>query len=97
MFAPAPNESHIKFQAVEILGMEMATDFPSTFSEESCIKMVGYDLTANAANRLYAKTGLNAADIDVIELHDCFSANELITYEALGLCPEGKTLQTICR
>ena len=71
--------------------MEMATDFPSTFSEESCIKMVGYDLTANAANRLYAKTGLKAADMDVIELHDCFSANELITYEALGLCPEGIT------
>ena len=77
-------------QAVEILGMEMASDFPSTFAEESCIKMVGYDLTANAVNRLYSKTGLKAADIDVIELHDCFSANELITYEALGLCPEGK-------
>ena len=60
--------------------MEMATDFPSTFSEESCIKMVGYDLTANAANRLYAKTGLKAADMDVIELHDCFSANELVIY-----------------
>ena len=27
--------------------------------------------------------------MDVIELHDCFSVNELLTYEALGLCPEG--------
>ena len=36
--------------------------------------------------------GLGPQDIDVIELHDCFSANELITYEALGLCPEGKMI-----
>jgi len=36
--------------------------------------------------------GLGPQDIDVIELHDCFSANELITYEALGLCPEGKVI-----
>ncbi len=28
-------------------------------------------------------------DVQVIELHDCFSANELITYEAIGLCPPG--------
>jgi len=34
--------------------------------------------------------GLGPQDVDVIELHDCFSANELITYEALGLCPEGR-------
>lgn len=33
--------------------------------------------------------GLKPTDVDVIELHDCFSVNELLTYEALGLCPEG--------
>lgn len=65
-------------QAVEILGMEMATDFPSTFEEESLMKMVGYDLTFNAAKRVFEKTGLKPADIDVVELHDCFSANELV-------------------
>jgi len=31
----------------------------------------------------------------VIELHDCFSANELCTYEALGLCKEGKAGESI--
>ena len=39
---------------------------------------------------MYTKTGVNPKDIGVVELHDCFSANELITYEALGLCPIGK-------
>ena len=68
----------------------MATDFPSTFEEKSCLKMVGYDMTATATKRLFEKTPYKPTDVDVIELHDCFSANELITYEALGLCGPGK-------
>ena len=58
--------------------------------EKSCLKMVGFDMTTNATKRLFEKTPYKPADVDVIELHDCFSANELITYEALGLCPLGK-------
>ncbi|XP_036357905.1 non-specific lipid-transfer protein isoform X2 [Octopus sinensis] len=76
-------------QAVKILGMEMSTDQSSTFNTDS-INLVGFQLTKTAAERLYQKTGINPQDIDVIELHDCFSANELITYEALGLCEIGK-------
>jgi acetyl-CoA acetyltransferase len=77
-------------KAVEILGMAMATDFASTFSERSCIKMVGSDLSLAAAHKVYQQSGLGPENVDVVELHDCFSCNELITYEALGLCPEGK-------
>ena len=39
---------------------------------------------------MYEQAGVGRENVDVVELHDCFSANELITYEALGLCPEGK-------
>ena len=77
-------------QAVEIAGMAMTTDFPSTLEEKSCIKLVGYDMTKKAAEKVYRQSGFGPEDIDVVELHDCFSCNELITYEALGLCPEGK-------
>jgi acetyl-CoA acetyltransferase len=77
-------------KAVEIAGMTMTTDFESSFTEKSCIKMVGSDMTRDAARQVYEQSGLGPENIDVIELHDCFSANELITYEALGLCPEGK-------
>ena len=77
-------------QAVEIAGMAMATDYNSTFDEKSCIKMVGYDMTKNAALKAFEQSGFGPEDIDVVELHDCFSANEMITYEALALCPEGK-------
>ena len=73
----------------------MATDFPSTFKEKSMMKMVGYDMAKHARERLFDKTGERVENVDVVELHDCFSANELITYEALGLCEEGKVLTLI--
>ena len=37
-----------------------------------------------AAEKAYSAAGVTAEDVQVVELHDCFSANELITYEALG-------------
>ncbi|XP_049604354.1 sterol carrier protein 2 [Syngnathus scovelli] len=84
-------------QAVEILAQEMVTDLNTTFDENSCIKMVGYDMSRVAAQKCFQAAGLQPADVDVVELHDCFSANELITYEALGLCPEGKGAELIER
>jgi acetyl-CoA acetyltransferase len=77
-------------QAVEIAGQAMVTDMTSTFDEGSCIKIVGYDMSKEAANRAYEEAQVGPEDVDVVELHDCFSANELITYEALGLAEEGK-------
>jgi acetyl-CoA acetyltransferase len=82
-------------QAVEIAGMAMTTDFRSTFEEKSCIKLVGQDMTRRAAEKVYEQSGLGPENVDVIELHDCFSANELVTYEGLGLCPEGKAGELI--
>ena len=54
------------------------------------IKMVGFDMAKNAAKKLYEQTGIGPDDVDVVELHDCFTANELLTYEAIGLCKEGE-------
>ncbi|XP_019645644.1 PREDICTED: non-specific lipid-transfer protein-like [Branchiostoma belcheri] len=81
---------NLQAQAVEIFGMAMATDLPSTFDENSCIKMVGYDMTKAAAQKLFEKTHVQPSDVQVVELHDCFAPNELLTYEALGLCAEGE-------
>jgi Acetyl-CoA acetyltransferase len=76
-------------QAVEIVGQAMVTDMPSTFADGNAIKVVGYDMSKKAADLAYEEAGVSPEDVDVIELHDCFSANELITYEALGLAEEG--------
>jgi acetyl-CoA acetyltransferase len=84
------DEHDLGDQAVEIAGQAMVTDMSSTFDEGSCIKIVGYDMSKEAARRAYEEAGVGPDDVDVIELHDCFSANELITYEALGLAEEGK-------
>ena len=77
-------------RAVEIAGQAMVTDMPSTFEERSSIKIVGYDMSKKAADQAYEQAGAGPDDVDVVELHDCFSANELITYEALGLAAEGE-------
>src|ERR1044072_3022403 len=53
------------------------------------IKMFGFDKSKAAAQKVYEKAGIGPEDVDVVELHDCFTANELLTYEAIGLCPEG--------
>jgi acetyl-CoA acetyltransferase len=81
-------------QAVEIVGQAMTTDFESTFSG-SDMSLVGFDMTKAAANAVFEESGLGPADVDVVELHDCFSANEMITYEGLGLCGEGKAGELI--
>ena len=74
---------------VYIAAQAMTTDFASSFDEKSMIKMVGYDMTRSAADSVYEQAGIGPQDINVVELHDCFTANELLTYEGLGLCPEG--------
>jgi sterol carrier protein 2 len=74
---------------VHIVAQAMKTDLASSFGERSMIKMCGYDMAAAAAREVYEKSGLGPEDVQVIELHDCFTANEILTYEALGLCPEG--------
>ncbi|GJQ71999.1 Scpx [Trypoxylus dichotomus] len=87
----------LEAQAVEIVAMEMATDLRTTFTERSLMKIAGYDMTKTAAQRAYAKAGVGPDDVQVVELHDYFSTNELITYEALGLCPPGKAGEYIDR
>jgi acetyl-CoA acyltransferase len=82
-------ENGLQAQAVEITGMAMVTDTDKTFTK-SDIELVGAEMSRRAAAQVYAQAGIDAAGVDVIELHDCFSANEILTYEALGLCGEGK-------
>jgi sterol carrier protein 2 len=77
-------------KAIEIIGQAMTTDYESSFSERSAIKLVGFDMTKRAAQKVYEQAGIGPENVDVVELHDCFSCNEMITYEGLGLCPEGK-------
>jgi acetyl-CoA acetyltransferase len=82
-------KKHGSFHPVWIAAQAMTTDYPSSF-EKSLIKMVGYDMTVSAGKKVYEQAGLGPQDVQVCELHDCFTANELLTYEGLGLCKEGE-------
>ncbi|MDR2326796.1 MAG: lipid-transfer protein [Acidovorax sp.] len=74
---------------VVIAAQSMTTDTASTFESGDMRRVVGYDMTATAARQVYEAAGIGPEEVDVVELHDCFTANELITYEGLGLTPEG--------
>ena len=74
---------------VHIRAQAMTTDRPDTLASHDMMMVVGYGMSREAARRVYEQAGIGAEDVDVVELHDCFAHNELISYEALGLCAEG--------
>lgn len=83
-------------RTVRIRAQAMTTDRPVTFEARDMREVVGYSMAKEAAQDVYAAAGVGPDDLDVIELHDCFAQNELITYEALGLCEEGGAEKFIC-
>lgn len=80
--------------AIEIVGQAMTSDFANSF-DGTCKALIGYHMNVAAAQSVYRQSGLGPEDFQVIELHDCFSANELLLYEALGLCGEGEAAKLI--
>jgi acetyl-CoA acyltransferase len=75
---------------VLIAGQALTTDGPALFENPDMIDLVGVGMTESASRSVYEQAGIGPEDIDVIELHDCFAQNELITYEGLGLCGRGE-------
>jgi sterol carrier protein 2 len=79
----------LRSQAVRIAGQALATDGPGLFSRSDG-DLVGQGMTARSGSAALAEAGLTPKDVRVVELHDCFSANEMVTIDALGLCPPGQ-------
>ncbi|KAL8711640.1 MAG: hypothetical protein Q9220_004050 [cf. Caloplaca sp. 1 TL-2023] len=85
---------HLRSQAILIAGQCLATDAASLFNRSS-ISLMGFDMTKYAAKTALNEAGVSPKDVQVCELHDCFSANELITLDALGLCEPGKAHEMV--
>jgi sterol carrier protein 2 len=83
-------QKHGLDRSVVIAGQAMTTDGNSSFDENDMRKLVGYDMVRRAAQQVYESAGVGPQDISVAELHDCFTTNELISYEALGFASEGE-------
>lgn len=84
----------LRDQAVEVAGQCLATDEPSLFSR-SAIDLMGFGMTQHAARTALGEARLGARDVQVVELHDCFSANEMVALDALGLCEHGKAHELV--
>jgi sterol carrier protein 2 len=85
---------HLKSQAVLIAGQQLCTDAPSLF-DRSSIDLMGYDMSKRACQMAMKEAGVGPNDVKIVELHDCFSANEMITIDALGLCEHGKAHELV--
>ncbi|KAJ6107991.1 Non-specific lipid-transfer protein [Penicillium sp. IBT 18751x] len=87
---------HLKDQAILIAGQTLATDSEAVFNKSS-IDLMGFAMSRHAARTAMAEAGVKVSDIKVCELHDCFSANEMITIDALELCEPGKAHEMVRR
>ena len=83
-------------RSVRIRAQAMTTDTPVTFGARDMREVVGISMARAAAQQVYEAAGIDPEDIDVVELHDCFAHNELLSYEALGLCPAGGAEKFVC-
>ncbi len=82
-------QKHGLDRSVRIRAQAMTTDTATTFEARDMREVVGFSMAKEAARQVYEQAGIAPQDVNVVELHDCFAQNELISYEALGLCPEG--------
>lgn len=89
-------QQHGLDRSVRIRAQALTTDTPSTFSARDMRQLVGFDMARSAAQQVYQAAGVGPEDLDVVELHDCFAHNELISYEALGLCADGEAERFVC-
>jgi sterol carrier protein 2 len=86
---------YLQSSAVQIAGQALATDSAKLFETKSAIELIGSNMTRQAAEQAYAQAGLQAQDISVVELHDCFTTNQMCALEGLGLADEGEAWKLI--
>ena len=76
-------EHHLENQAIEIVAQAMTTDGPSTLESRSATAMnvCGYNMTRACAEKAFTQAGFAPSygrdQVGVVELHDCFAANEV--------------------
>lgn len=77
---------------IEIASSQIATDTISLTQRES---LTSFKATRIAAKKAYAEAGIAPGDLDVVEVHDCFTISELLALEDIGLCEPGKSSELV--
>lgn len=87
------HQHELENQAIEVVGNALVTDGVETFEARTALELVGFSMTRRCADEVFSQAGFPKGEgrdkVAVIELHDCFASNELITYDALRLCSPG--------
>lgn len=86
VLGPVEDVKALKQNVVEISSQVLVSDHLQSSKRELWHNVAG----RMAVESAYSKAGITASDVDVAEIHDCFTINELLTYEAMGLCAEGE-------
>jgi len=77
------------------------TDGIETFEARTAVELVGFSMTRRCADEVFSQAGFQTGEgrdqVAVVELHDCFASNELITYDALRLCSPGGAVKLVER
>ena len=87
LLAPADRALEFTDRPVYVAGFGVATDHPYLHEKSS---FVGLQATVEAAKRAYAMAGVEPSDIDMAEVHDCFTITEILDIEDLGFVEKGK-------
>lgn len=77
---------------IRVLSSEVATDTISLTQRED---LTSFKATKIASQNAYKEAQIDPKDIDILEVHDCFTINELIALEDLGICDQGKAWQIV--
>lgn len=88
-------QAYLRPTAIEIAGQSLATDSTVLFDKKSAIELIGSDMTRQAAKAAYKQAKISARDVSVVELHDCFTTNEMCALEGLGLADEGRAWKLV--
>ncbi|KAI1352391.1 putative lipid-transfer protein, mitochondrial precursor [Xylaria sp. FL0043] len=88
---------YLKPSAIEIAGQALATDSPKLFEQKSAIELIGSDMTRRAAAQVYSQASIKSEDVSIVELHDCFTTNQMCALEGLGIAQEGQAWNLIRR
>lgn len=88
------HEHKLENQAIELVATGLGTDYPDAFAGRSAIETVGYSMTQRLADKIFSQAGASRDDVGVVELHDCFAANEA-SHLRLN-CPQIKPTFVFC-
>jgi acetyl-CoA C-acetyltransferase len=92
VLCPANMATEFHKKPVDIIGTAQTTGYSSLYESAS---LVSFQATILAAKQAFEMAGITPQDVDVVELHDCFTSAEIVDSEDIGFFEKGKGGQAV--